>query len=151
MQFIISLTKINFSKENIIYYTRLHACLHLSVINQDSDWLYNIVSNLFIYVWLINKYFLFTGNNLFLARKLKSEKIKLIGEHLQTFLEISTTHYISDLFMQFIISLTKINFSKENIIYNTRLHDPSYFLYRMPCCLHPPFSLYSHDWHGHVT
>ena len=27
--------------------------------------------------------------------------------------------------MQFIISLTKINFSKENIIYYTRLHDSS--------------------------
>ena len=34
----------------------------------------------------------------------------------QTFFKNSTTHYISDLFMQFIISLTKINFSKENII-----------------------------------
>jgi hypothetical protein len=43
----------------------------------------------------------------------------------QTFLKIPTTHYISDLFMQFIFSLTKINFSKENIIYYTRLHDPS--------------------------
>jgi hypothetical protein len=41
------------------------------------------------------------------------------------FFLISTIHYISDLFFQFIISLTKINFSKENIIYNTRLHDPS--------------------------
>jgi hypothetical protein len=37
----------------------------------------------------------------------------------QTLEKNSTTHYISDLFVQFMISLTKINFSKENIIYNT--------------------------------
>ena len=64
-------------------------CLHLSVINQGIDWLHNIVSNPFIYLWLIDKYFLFTSNNLFLARKLKSVKIKLTGEHL-----LKLSHFI---------------------------------------------------------
>ena len=48
-----------------------------------------------------------------------------VNTRVQTLKKKSTTHYISDLFLQFVISLTKINFSKENIIYNTRLHDPS--------------------------
>ena len=39
-----------------------------------------------------------------------------VNTRVQTLKKKSTTHYISDLFMQFIISLTKINFSKENII-----------------------------------